>query len=123
VYVRRRLILLLIRRPPLSTPFPYTTLFRSLFALERDLRGVTEAEDAGDESPVHQLAVVEDLAVGRPGAPGANHEARRDLDAPADLDRPARLLVLGPDQDVGQHVVASDDAGQRLPHHPRLIED
>src|SRR5207245_8352079 len=25
-----------------------------LFALERDLRGVTEAEDAGDEPPVHQ---------------------------------------------------------------------
>src|SRR5207245_10877924 len=85
-----------------------------LFALERDLRGVTEAEDAGDEPSVHQLTVVEDLAVGRPGAPGADHEARRDLDAPADLDRPARLLVLGPDQDVGQHVVASRSEERRV---------
>src|SRR3989449_8718584 len=166
----------MIRRPPRSTLFPYTTLFRSvedladeavdrdriearvrgddhprgdhlalrqplqhplelavrvpvvtpdpqLFALERDSRGVAEAEDAGEEPPVHQLALVEDLAVGRPATARPDHEARRDLDTPADLHRPARLLVLGPHPDVGEHGVAGDDPGQRLPHDPRLVED
>src|SRR5439155_12665646 len=94
-----------------------------LFALERDLRGVAEAEHAGDEPPVHQLALVEDLAVRRPGAAGSDHETRRHLDAPADLHRPARLLVLGPDQDVREDVVTGNDPGQRLPDHPRLVED
>src|SRR5205809_4344825 len=104
-------------RVPVVAPNP------QLFALERDLRGVAEAEHAGDKPPVHQLALVEDLAVRRPGAAGADHEARRDLDAPADFDRAARLLVLGPDQDVREHVVAGNDPRQRLPHHPGLVED
>src|SRR5207244_12365757 len=86
-------------RVPVVTPDP------QLFALERDSRGVAEAEDAGKEPPVHQLALVEDLAVGRPAAARPDHEARRDLDTPADLPRQARLIVLGPHTAVGAREV------------------
>src|SRR2546430_13662527 len=36
----------MIRRPPRSTLFPYTTLFRSLFALKLTKEAVNAAEDA-----------------------------------------------------------------------------
>src|SRR5437764_7027847 len=95
-----------------------------VLALERHARGVAEAEDAGNEPPVHQLGLAEDLAVGGPvAAAGRDHEPRRDLDAPPHLHRPARPLTLLADEDVGQHVVASDDPGQRLAHHARRLED
>src|SRR5262245_21430297 len=93
-----------------------------LLALERDPRGVTEAEDARDQALVHQLGLVEHLAVGRAAA-GADDEPGRDLDAAAHLHRPAGLVVLRSHQDVGQHVVARDDPGERLAHHLRLVED
>src|SRR5258708_9148546 len=35
----------MIRRPPRSTLFPYTTLFRSLFRLRRGVRSRNRAED------------------------------------------------------------------------------
>src|SRR5262245_15965061 len=93
-----------------------------LLALERHARRVTEAEDARDQALVHQLRLVEHLAVGRAAA-GADDEPGRDLDAAAHLHRPARLVVLRSHQDVGQHVVARDDPGERLAHDLRLVED
>src|SRR2546427_8716333 len=89
-------------RVPVVAPDP------QLFALERDSRGVAEAEDAGEEPPVHQLALVEDLAVGRPAAARPDHEARRDLDTPADLHLPARLAWLWPHHDGGGDAVARE---------------
>src|SRR6266850_229805 len=103
-------------RVPLLAPDP------ELLALERDPRRVTKAEDPRDEPLVHQLGLLEHFAVGRTAAPGGDDEPRRDLDASADLDRAAGLVVLGPDEDVRQHVVAGDDTRQRLSHHPRLVE-
>jgi len=35
----------------------------------------------------------------------------------------AGLVVLGSDEDVGQHVIAGDDARQRLSHHAGFVED
>src|SRR6516164_2071468 len=93
-----------------------------LFALERDARGVAEAEHARDQALVHQLGLVEHLAVGRAAA-GTDDEPGRDLDAATHLHRPARLVVLRSHQDVGQHVIARDDPGERLAHHLRLVED
>src|SRR5262247_2079459 len=93
-----------------------------LLALERHARRVTEAEDARDQALVHQLRLVEHLAVGRAAA-GADDEPGRDLDAAAHLHRPARLVVLRSHQDVGQHVIARDDSGERLAHHLCLVED
>src|SRR5215468_6392795 len=93
-----------------------------LFALERDARGVAEAEHTRDQALVHQLGLVEHLAVGRAAA-GTDDEPGRDLDAATHLHRPARLVVLRSHQDVGQHVIARDDPGERLAHHLRLVED
>src|SRR5258705_13805293 len=104
------------RRVPLLAPD------LELLALERDPRGVAEAEDARDQALVHQLGLVEHLPVGRP-APGPDDEPGRHLDAAADLHRPAGLIVLRPYQDVGQHVIARDDPGERLADHLRLVED
>src|SRR5499426_4414068 len=100
---------------PLLAPDP------ELLALERDARGVAKAEHARDQALVHQLGLVEHLAVRRSGA-GADDEPGRHLDAAADLDRAPGLIVLRPHQDVGQHVVARDDPGERLSHHLRLVE-
>src|SRR3712207_9415930 len=41
----------MIRRPPRSTLFPYTTLFRSEAALEEDVVGGVGAEHDGRETP------------------------------------------------------------------------
>ena len=68
-------------------------------------------------------ALAEQLAVGRPVAPRRDDEPRRDLDPPADLDGAARLVALGADQDVRQHVVAGDDPRERLADDARLLED
>src|SRR6516165_7885921 len=102
-------------RVPLVAPDP------QLLALERDARRVAEAEHPRDQALIHQLRLVERLAVGRAAA-GADDESRRHLDAPAHLDRAAGLVVLGSDQDVGQHVIARDDSGERLADHLRLVE-
>src|SRR2546430_6184106 len=101
---------------PLLAPDP------ELLALERDPRGIAEAEHARDQAPVHQLGLVEHLAVGRAAA-GADDEPGRHLDAAANLHRPAGLVVLWSHQDVGQHVIARDDPGERLADHLRLVED
>src|SRR5688572_31273800 len=44
----------MIRRPPRSTLFPYTTLFRSRRGVERDLRGLTRyfAKAIADDHPI-----------------------------------------------------------------------
>src|SRR5262249_53534961 len=81
-----------------------------LLALERDARRVAEAEHARDQALIHQLGLVEHLAV-RGTAAGADDQPRRYLDPAAHLHRTPGLVVLGPDQDVGQHVIAGDDAG------------
>src|SRR2546430_12402151 len=46
------LFFLMIRRPPRSTLFPYTTLFRSIAAVGSDPRKVAAAVRAGAETPV-----------------------------------------------------------------------
>src|SRR5215510_1639584 len=94
-----------------------------ILVLQGDPRRVAEAEDAGDQALVHQLGLLEHLAVGGPAAPGGDDQPRRHLDAAADFDRVPGLIGLGPDEDVGQYVVAGDDAGHRLAHHPGLVED
>src|SRR5712675_566517 len=38
---------LMIRRPPRSTLFPYTTLFRSRFSISKDLQRCSASADAG----------------------------------------------------------------------------
>src|SRR5437016_14123100 len=42
---------LMIRRPPRSTLFPYTTLFRSLFGTRRRIDGLHRLGDTDTENP------------------------------------------------------------------------
>src|SRR2546426_5649218 len=69
---------LMIRRPPRSTLFPYTTLFRSVGRLEivdadlaaRDVRGDRENRDAAPlavEEPIDQVEVARPAAAGADG--------------------------------------------------------
>src|SRR2546427_7082259 len=46
----------MIRRPPRSTLFPYTTLFRSRSARDQRLVEVTRVHDAAGRSPDHRGA-------------------------------------------------------------------
>src|SRR5215470_13133199 len=103
---------------------PVDSLDRQVFAFERHLvlGGVHEREDARDERLIHEVCVLEEIAVGLPGAPGGEHETRRDLDLAADLHRRRRLPLLRPHQHVGKHVIAGDDSGDRLAEDLRLVE-
>src|SRR5207302_4136473 len=101
---------------------PLLTADLELLALERDTRGIAEAEHPRDQALVHQLRLLEHLAVRRTSA-GADDEPRRDLDAPANLHRASGLVVRGTHQDVGQHAIARDDPGEGLAHHLLLVED
>src|ERR1700730_4899441 len=67
-----------------------------ILALERDLvaRGVHEGKDARHQGLVHHLVLLEEIAVGLPGAPRREDQARRDLDLAADLDGAMRLVLL-----------------------------
>src|SRR5437773_6793907 len=96
-----------------------------VLALQRDLvaRGVHEGEDAGHQGLVHHLVLLEEIAVGLPGPPGSEDEARGDLDLAADLHGAMRLLFLGPHEDVGEHVIAGDDAGNGLAQDLRLLKE
>src|SRR2546425_5412984 len=76
----------MIRRPPRSTLFPYTTLFRSPRGLPFDLR----AEDVSPSSvPVHRAA--ERTAVGPPPDPRRSEEHTSELQSLAYLV--CRLLL------------------------------
>src|SRR2546429_1423251 len=70
----------MIRRPPRSTLFPYTTLFRSL--IERGAAVMGLLEDAAD------LARRRALHVGRPERPGRQYRgARRGLRGAGERER------------------------------------
>src|SRR5258708_12161277 len=92
----------MIRRPPRSTLFPYTTLFRSLRQVERGL-----ADDLARPEPA--------LEVG--------HDLRADLDRAEAQLRVAPLAALG----RGQHAGRSEEHTSELqsPNHlvfPLLLE-
>src|SRR2546422_3485578 len=71
----------MIRRPPRSTLFPYTTLFRSHLGLERPLHNV--------DPLLVRMAV-------RPAAGSLRHTHETDLNAFALDDRPMGRRVAGP---------------------------
>src|SRR5205814_7333573 len=77
---------LLLRRPPRSTPFPYTTLFRSVVCVvSGGNNDVSRYSDIVERSLVHQ-GLKHYFLVTFPQEPGA---LRRFLDS-----------VLGPDDDI-----------------------
>src|SRR5260370_2249049 len=71
----------MIRRPPRSTLFPYTTLFRSLMVDERPESPLARAGTAGDDQHRHALRERARDRVHHVVAAGAVGDAR-DADAP-----------------------------------------
>src|SRR2546425_4187990 len=70
----------MIRRPPRSTLFPYTTLFRSRAAQPRVERGVLRGRRAGvraDEAAVRMRLGRGHVGPGAPGARGRQPDPRR----------------------------------------------
>src|SRR3712207_7563268 len=67
----------MIRRPPRSTLFPYTTLFRSGQRDEQRLRDLPGAPGAGEPLPL-EVEELEDLRVG-PGRSGRSEEHTSEL--------------------------------------------
>src|SRR3712207_7841372 len=75
----------MIRRPPRSTPFPYTTLFRSV--LDRRAGGhagvghddvhAAEAVDGGGERRGHRLLAGDVAAHGQPGVAERDRKSTR----------------------------------------------
>src|SRR5258708_22153364 len=53
----------MIRRPPRSTLFPYTTLFRSYFRRLRELRDSLRVQFGGEIFPVLSMGMSHDLEV------------------------------------------------------------
>src|SRR5258708_35846715 len=78
----------MIRRPPRSTLFPYTTLFRSVLGRDRD---VLEENLGGVRgSDAHLLFL---LAHTQALGAGSDHEARLAARAQLGLDRQASFVV------------------------------
>src|SRR5437867_6733782 len=99
----------MIRRPPTSTLFPYTTLFRSFMALniaqaEKDLRG--ELKFLAGHSSTAKLGAVR------------SEEHTSELQSPYDLV--CRLLLEKKKQRTSQDVpttLQNDDYSQLFPPH------
>src|SRR5256885_8699452 len=90
----------MIRRPPRSTLFPYTTLFRSAALLQRILEvdqllleraGAQLAEDVAQHAHVHQPHGLD---------PGRSEEHTSELQSPCNLV--CRLLLEKKKKDSGQ---------------------
>src|SRR3989454_9167220 len=76
----------MIRRPPRSTLFPYTTLFRSLYLGRRHGGG------HGEQHQRHDRSVLEGLHLSpRPGAQGARL-CRRSEEHTSELQSPCNLV-------------------------------
>src|SRR2546430_13619139 len=102
----------MIRRPPRSTLFPYTTLFRSLIRLDDEARCRTEAGahaevlwHAADEKPGVAAGVLE-----------RSEEHTSELQSPSNL---VCRLPPGKKNNAHRHV---DAAPRRAQPHPPLQE-
>src|SRR2546422_2782032 len=80
----------MIRRPPRSTLFPYTTLFRSVIALDEAER--QEGDAGGDEGGAERVGVRDALAadVGKPHP--AEHEDGRSEEHTSELQSRLHLV-------------------------------
>src|SRR2546427_7859980 len=94
----------MIRRPPRSTLFPYTTLFRSLAALERQSRVHVRGDERG---------------AGRRGACGRGQPLVRQVKVIADGDDGGAPVVLGLDDLVAR---ARDHVGERSEEHTSELQ-
>src|SRR5438874_12231980 len=105
----------MIRRPPRSTLFPYTTLFRSHHAHEHPARGLVELEDrVADEAVAHDDVDPSLLALARKDV------AAFDVPHVLDARRLREELVRFLDDRVALFVLLSDGpepVAALRPHH------
>src|SRR2546428_10018580 len=97
----------MIRRPPRSTLFPYTTLFRSVAVVERaiaDRGDVVQVEDAAGAARVRRGTLV--VCGGHDGA--AAHFRLKQVDAAADEDVAAG--DVGKVQHKGRRAITGEGA-------------
>src|SRR3712207_8866831 len=67
----------MIRRPPRSTLFPYTTLFRSVLRLHRLQQGQGVVDDPLQLDRVRAAVLVDDVAVGQALGAGLDRKSTR----------------------------------------------
>src|SRR3989449_7928137 len=88
----------MIRRPPRSTLFPYTTLFRSPRAEKVQVRAAVHVPDACALAPRDEERLAADTLEGAHGAVhAAGDEPRRRLEQPLRIAHVACLPELGSD--------------------------
>src|SRR5256885_3997923 len=89
----------MIRRPPRSTLFPYTTLFRSIVVARGDLAGgrgdrvraIAHLPDDVDEALVHAVQCVQQLAC-FVGGGGLDAARQRSEEHTSELQSPCNLV-------------------------------
>src|SRR2546426_6525596 len=81
----------MIRRPPRSTLFPYTTLFRSLGELRRRQAGHARREVVAQREQLAVEVEEADQAVGHVGSAGCAHEHRSE-EHTSELQSPCNLV-------------------------------
>src|SRR3989454_12178771 len=102
----------MIRRPPRSTLFPYTTLFRSTSDLADDGQLRPELFELPAEIRADFLHILEEAGA---------LENFEHLQRQAALKRPsAECRSVEPGRKGLRHIVARDDGGQRQPRRERL---
>src|SRR2546422_9406674 len=90
----------MIRRPPRSTLFPYTTLFRSQLHLEHQRRARLDARrraaiTVGEVGRADELALAADLHGLHALGPALDHLIEREGDGLAALDRRVEDAAVG----------------------------
>src|SRR5690349_22748120 len=123
----------MIPRPPISTLFPYTTLFRSHLAQLAELDGLGRARlGARGNQVVLQAVVAERALLGEPGVLVESDDrvgAGRDAVAAAvaDVGLDVHRVELGPDDGVGwAHLHAAREravlahVAHHAPRHPAV---
>src|SRR5688572_31239405 len=83
-----KIFFLMIRRPPRSTLFPYTTLFRSGQLAAVPLRAGTEAVSLGTRSP----SVIAPRSVRWPGQAGTHERRTRSEEHTSELQSQSNLV-------------------------------
>src|SRR2546423_9694265 len=82
----------MIRRPPRSTLFPYTTLFRSILAGRIDWPEETEDEEVSEKAKDIMIKLMTVDQTKRLGAGGAKEVKQHSLAPPAPRDRKSPRL-------------------------------
>src|SRR2546421_5681520 len=102
----------MIRRPPRSTLFPYTTLFRSSWRCSRPVREARLARRGGPARRAGRRRAVRGggRLAARPGAPARSGEHTSELQSRSEI---VCRLLLGKKKRIEEAPIYSDNLGSR----------